>query len=252
MLTITDIAGLVAGAADGAGLGNAFLSHIQAVDGIYHMVRCFKDKEVVHVDGSVDPIRDLETIHAELRAKCVSRAHTLPPPCFCVIPSVDLSCVSACLSLASVVLSCCLCISVSVILCVCLCLCLCVFMCVFASYRDVQNITGEIERTRKSAVRGGAGQKERMFEFVRVFAAALSCAWRKRVLTRPPTFFQETLEKILAWLSDGKDVRAGTWTAAEVRVLLLAYFLRFVLQRLTRTRSKQQQKQKQTCHRSRC
>ena len=61
-LHITDIAGLVRGAAEGAGLGNAFLSHISAVDGIFHVVRAFDSSEVVHVDDSVDPVRDLETI----------------------------------------------------------------------------------------------------------------------------------------------------------------------------------------------
>ena len=68
-LHITDIAGLVRGAAEGAGLGNAFLSHIQAVDGIFHVVRAFESEEVVHVDDSVDPVRDLETIQHELCAK---------------------------------------------------------------------------------------------------------------------------------------------------------------------------------------
>ncbi|KAJ1824653.1 hypothetical protein GGH91_005514 [Coemansia sp. RSA 2671] len=68
-LTIIDIAGLVKGAADGAGLGNAFLSHISAVDGIFHVVRAFVDSDVVHVDDEVNPERDLETIHNELRLK---------------------------------------------------------------------------------------------------------------------------------------------------------------------------------------
>ena len=66
---ITDIAGLIKGASEGAGLGNAFLSHIQAVDGLYHVVRAFDNPEVVHVDDSVDPIRDLETIIHELCRK---------------------------------------------------------------------------------------------------------------------------------------------------------------------------------------
>lgn len=66
---MTDIAGLVRGAADGEGLGNAFLSHISAVDGIFHMVRVFSDDEVIHVDGHIDPVRDMETIHNELRLK---------------------------------------------------------------------------------------------------------------------------------------------------------------------------------------
>ena len=58
-LTINDIAGLVPNAHKGEGLGNAFLSHIQAVDGIYHMVRAFSSEEIVHIEGEVDPIRDI-------------------------------------------------------------------------------------------------------------------------------------------------------------------------------------------------
>lgn len=68
-LTVFDIAGLVPNAHKGEGLGNAFLSHIQAVDGIYHMVRAFKDAEIVHTEGEVDPIRDLEVISNELLMK---------------------------------------------------------------------------------------------------------------------------------------------------------------------------------------
>jgi len=68
-LFVTDIAGLIKGASEGEGLGNAFLSHIQAVDGIYHVVRVFDDPDIVHVDDSVDPIRDLETIQSELCKK---------------------------------------------------------------------------------------------------------------------------------------------------------------------------------------
>ena len=68
-LHITDIAGLIKGASEGAGLGNAFLSHIQAVDGLYHVIRAFDNDAVVHVDDSVDPVRDLETIMAELCRK---------------------------------------------------------------------------------------------------------------------------------------------------------------------------------------
>lgn len=68
-LWCTDIAGLIRGASEGAGLGNAFLSHIQAVDGIFHVVRCFDDGEVVHVDDTVDAVRDLETIQFELCQK---------------------------------------------------------------------------------------------------------------------------------------------------------------------------------------
>lgn len=68
-LTVIDIAGLVKGAAEGLGLGNAFLSHIRAVDGIFHVVRAFADEDVTHVEGEVDPIRDLEIIVEELRLK---------------------------------------------------------------------------------------------------------------------------------------------------------------------------------------
>ncbi|KAF8242568.1 hypothetical protein K440DRAFT_607273 [Wilcoxina mikolae CBS 423.85] len=68
-LSITDIAGLIAGASEGAGLGNAFLSHIQAVDGIYHVVRAFENDDIVHVDDSIDPVRDLVTINTELCKK---------------------------------------------------------------------------------------------------------------------------------------------------------------------------------------
>jgi len=64
-----DIAGLVRGASQGEGLGNQFLSHIREVDAICHVVRCFEDENVVHVDGSVDPRRDIEIIEAELILK---------------------------------------------------------------------------------------------------------------------------------------------------------------------------------------
>lgn len=68
-LDITDIAGLIKGASEGNGLGNAFLSHIKAVDGIYHVVRVFPDEDVSHVEGEVDPTRDLDIITTELTAK---------------------------------------------------------------------------------------------------------------------------------------------------------------------------------------
>lgn len=68
-LHLVDIAGLIRGASTGAGLGNAFLSHIQAVDGIFHVVRAFKNDEILHVEDSVDPPRDLDIINAELCAK---------------------------------------------------------------------------------------------------------------------------------------------------------------------------------------
>ncbi|PCG99855.1 Conserved hypothetical protein CHP00092 [Penicillium occitanis (nom. inval.)] len=68
-LTVYDIAGLTRGASTGAGLGNAFLSHIRAVDAIFQVVRCFDDAEIIHVEGDVDPVRDLNIISEELRLK---------------------------------------------------------------------------------------------------------------------------------------------------------------------------------------
>lgn len=65
-IEFVDIAGLVRGASKGEGLGNKFLSHIREVDAVVHVVRCFEDENVVHVDGSVDPVRDAETINLEL------------------------------------------------------------------------------------------------------------------------------------------------------------------------------------------
>ena len=66
VIEFVDIAGLVKGASRGEGLGNKFLSHIREVDAIVHVVRCFEDDNVIHVDGSVDPVRDIETIETEL------------------------------------------------------------------------------------------------------------------------------------------------------------------------------------------
>ena len=68
-LEVHDIAGLVKGASEGAGLGNAFLSNISAVDGIFHVCRAFEDADVVHVEDRIDPVEDLDIIHGELRAK---------------------------------------------------------------------------------------------------------------------------------------------------------------------------------------
>ena len=65
-LEFVDIAGLVKGASKGEGLGNKFLSHIREVDAIVHTVRCFDDENITHVDGSVNPLRDIETINLEL------------------------------------------------------------------------------------------------------------------------------------------------------------------------------------------
>ena len=66
VVEFVDIAGLVKGASKGEGLGNKFLSHIREVDSIVEVVRCFENENIVHVDGSVDPIRDIETINLEL------------------------------------------------------------------------------------------------------------------------------------------------------------------------------------------
>ncbi|MBR2950199.1 MAG: redox-regulated ATPase YchF [Lachnospiraceae bacterium] len=66
VIEFVDIAGLVKGASKGEGLGNQFLSNIREVDAIVHVVRCFEDANVIHVDGSVDPLRDIETINLEL------------------------------------------------------------------------------------------------------------------------------------------------------------------------------------------
>ncbi len=65
-IEFVDIAGLVKGASKGEGLGNKFLSHIREVDAIVHVVRCFEDANITHVEGSIDPIRDIETINLEL------------------------------------------------------------------------------------------------------------------------------------------------------------------------------------------
>ena len=66
VIEFVDSAGLVKGASKGEGLGNQFLSHIREVDAVVHVVRCFEDSNVVHVDGSIDPLRDIETIDLEL------------------------------------------------------------------------------------------------------------------------------------------------------------------------------------------
>ena len=66
VIEFVDIAGLVKGASKGEGLGNQFLANVRETDAIVHVVRCFEDTNVVHVDGSVDPLRDIETINLEL------------------------------------------------------------------------------------------------------------------------------------------------------------------------------------------
>ena len=66
VIEFVDIAGLVKGASQGEGLGNKFLSHIREVDAIAEVVRCFEDSNIVHVDGNINPLRDIETINFEL------------------------------------------------------------------------------------------------------------------------------------------------------------------------------------------
>ena len=65
-MSFVDIAGLVKGASQGEGLGNAFLSNIREMNALLHVVRCFDDENVIHVDGKVEPLSDLETINLEL------------------------------------------------------------------------------------------------------------------------------------------------------------------------------------------
>lgn len=73
-ITVYDIAGLTKGAHAGEGLGNAFLSNIRAVDAIFQVVRCFDDAEIIHIEGDVDPVRDLQIIKDELRLKDIEFA----------------------------------------------------------------------------------------------------------------------------------------------------------------------------------
>ncbi|KAI5180109.1 obg-like ATPase 1 [Nematocida sp. AWRm80] len=73
-LTIFDIAGLVKGASEGLGMGNNFLENIRQVDGIFHMIRCFKDDSIAHVEDTVDPVRDCQVISNELRMKDLTDA----------------------------------------------------------------------------------------------------------------------------------------------------------------------------------
>jgi obg-like ATPase 1 len=127
VLTVTDIAGLVKGASEGAGLGNAFLSNIQAVDGIFHVCRAFAGDEITHVEGRVDPVEDLGIIHNELRLK------------------------------------------------------------------DIGIVQALVDGRRKNVERGMGG-KEAKEEFA-------------------------SLEKCLAWLLTGKDVRQGEWTSGDVDAL---------------------------------
>ncbi|KAI5925304.1 putative GTP-binding protein [Camillea tinctor] len=129
-LTIYDIAGLTRGASTGAGLGNAFLSHIRAVDAIFQVVRCFDDAEIIHVEGDVNPVRDLDIIAEELRLK------------------------------------------------------------------DIEFVEKAIENSKKKTRMGGQSLE------------------LKRAKED-----EATIEKVHAWLKDGKDVRKGTWTPKEVEVI---------------------------------
>lgn len=127
-LTVYDIAGLTRGSSTGAGLGNAFLSHIRAVDAIFQVVRCFDDAEIIHIEGDVNPTRDLDIISEELRLK------------------------------------------------------------------DIEFVEKALENQKKKTRMGGQ-----------------SLELKKARLE------QEMIEKILAWLQDGKDIRKGNWTPKEVR-----------------------------------
>ncbi|KAI1137849.1 putative GTP-binding protein [Hypoxylon sp. FL0543] len=129
-LTIYDIAGLTRGASTGAGLGNAFLSHIRAVDAIFQVVRCFDDAEIIHVEGDVNPVRDLDIIAEELRLK------------------------------------------------------------------DIEFVEKALENSKKKTRLGGQSLE-----------------------LKKAKEDEATIEKVLAWLKDGKDVRKGTWTPKEVEVI---------------------------------
>ncbi|KAF3769014.1 putative GTP-binding protein [Cryphonectria parasitica EP155] len=129
-LTVYDIAGLTRGASTGAGLGNAFLSHIRAVDAVFQVVRCFDDAEIIHVEGDVNPTRDLDIIAEELRLK------------------------------------------------------------------DIEFVEKALENQKKKTRQGGQSleQKKAREE-------------------------EATIERILQWLKDGKDVRHGNWSPKEVEVI---------------------------------
>ncbi|KAK7737512.1 Obg-like ATPase [Cytospora paraplurivora] len=129
-LTVYDIAGLTRGASTGAGLGNAFLSHIRAVDAVFQVVRCFDDAEIIHVEGDVNPVRDLEIIAEELRLK------------------------------------------------------------------DIEFVEKALEAQKKKTRQGGQSLEQ------------------KRAREE-----EATIEKVLQWLKDGKDVRKGDWAPKEVEVI---------------------------------
>lgn len=129
-LTVYDIAGLTRGASTGAGLGNAFLSHIRAVDAIFQVVRCFDDAEIIHVEGDVNPTRDLDIIAEELRLK------------------------------------------------------------------DIEFVEKALEAQKKITRQGGQSLEQKKAREV-----------------------EATIEKILQWLKDGKDIRHGDWSPKEVEVI---------------------------------
>src|ERR1700677_1186421 len=80
-LEFVDIAGLVRGASEGEGVGNQFLANIREVDAIIHLLRCFEDTDIAHVEGSIDPARDAEVVETELMlADLDSLKKPLPPP----------------------------------------------------------------------------------------------------------------------------------------------------------------------------
>ncbi|KAB8291237.1 hypothetical protein EYC80_009924 [Monilinia laxa] len=129
-LTIYDIAGLTRGASKGEGLGNAFLSHIRAVDAIFQVVRCFDDAEIIHIEGDVDPVRDLTIISDELRIK------------------------------------------------------------------DIEFVEKALEAQKKLTRRGGQSLEMKKLRED-----------------------EATIEKVLAMLNDGKDVRKGTWSPKEIECI---------------------------------
>ncbi len=127
-LTVYDIAGLTRGSSTGAGLGNAFLSHIRAVDAIFQVVRSFDDAEIIHIEGDVNPTRDLDIISEELRLK------------------------------------------------------------------DIEFTEKALENQKKKTRMGGQSLEQKKAKIE-----------------------QDIIEKILAWLQEGKDVRKGNWSPKEVR-----------------------------------
>lgn len=131
-LTVYDIAGLTRGSSTGAGLGNAFLSHIRAVDAIFQVVRSFDDAEIIHIEGDVNPTRDLDIISEELRLK------------------------------------------------------------------DIEFIEKALEAQKKKTRSGGASLEHKKAKQE-----------------------EEMIEKILAWVKSGKDVRKGVWTPKEVRTFAI-------------------------------